>query len=143
MTRTVLDTNIVISSALGGALVLILEHWDEGKFTVIVTSDILREYIEVLNRPKFRLKQETIDRITRYLFQFSEFVVPEERIKFIEADPADDKFLEAAVAGKVDLIVSGDKHLLDLKNSVPSQLSLDVSFSIGSKSRMNEGKPSR
>jgi len=48
MKRTVLDTNIIISSALGGALVLILERWDQGKFTVIVTSDILREYLKFL-----------------------------------------------------------------------------------------------
>lgn len=121
MKRTVLDTNIIVSSALGGALVLILEKWDEGKFTVIVTSDILREYFEVFNRSKFKLKQETIDRITRYLYQFSEFVVPEERIEFVKSDRADDKFLEAAVAGQVDFIVSGDKHLLDLKEfrSIP------------------------
>ena len=117
MKRVVLDTNIVISSAL----VLILERWNDGKFTVIVTSDILSEYFEVLNRPKFKLKQETIDKIARYLYQFSEFVVPEERIKFVEADPKDDKFLEAAIAGKVDFIVSGDSHLLDLKEfqSIP------------------------
>lgn len=121
MKRTVLDTNIIISSALGGALVLILERWDKGEFTVIVTSDILREYFEVLNRPKFKLKQETIDKITRYIYQFSEFVVPEEKIKLIEADPADDKFLEAAIAGKVDFIVSGDDHLLELREfrSIP------------------------
>ena len=121
MKRTVLDTNIIISSALGGALVLILERWDKGEFTVIVTSDILREYFEVLNRPKFKLKQETIDKITRYIYQFSEFVIPEEKIKLIEADPADDKFLEAAIAGKVDFIVSGDTHLLELKEfrSIP------------------------
>jgi predicted nucleic acid-binding protein len=62
MKRAVLDTNIVISSALGGALVLVLEKWDQGKFTVIITSDILSEYFEVLNRPKFKLKQETIDK---------------------------------------------------------------------------------
>ena len=121
MKRTVLDTNVIISSALGGALVLILERWDKGEFTVIVTSDILREYFEVLNRPKFKLKQETIDKITRYIYQFSEFVIPEETIKLIEADPADDKFLEAAIAGKVDFIVSGDTHLLELKEfrSIP------------------------
>lgn len=121
MKRAVLDTNVIISGALGGALVLILERWDQGQFTVIVTSDILREYFEVLNRPKFKLKQETIDKITRYIYQFSEFVVPEERIKLIEADPADDKFLEAAIAGKVDFIVSGDMHLLELQEfrSIP------------------------
>ena len=127
MKRTVLDTNIIISSALGGALVLILERWDQGKFTVIVTSDILREYFEVLNRPKFKLKQETIDKITRYIYQFSEFVIPEERIQFIEADPADDKFLEAAIAGRADFIVSGDSHLLDSRNSARSQFSQGAS----------------
>ncbi|HMV97959.1 MAG TPA: putative toxin-antitoxin system toxin component, PIN family [Anaerolineales bacterium] len=121
MKRAVLDTNILISSALGGALVLVLEKWDAGVFSVVVTTDILSEYFEVLNRPKFGLKQETIDKITTYIYQFSEFVIPEEKIRFIEEDPKDDKFLEAAIAGNVDFIVSGDKHLLDLKEfrSVP------------------------
>lgn len=115
MKRIVLDTNIIVSSALGGALELILDKWADDAFTVIVTSDILTEYFEVLNRPKFRLKQATIDRIVRYCHQFAEFVAPEERIQFVEADPKDDKFLEAAVAGGAECIVSGDHHLLDLK----------------------------
>ena len=121
MKRVVLDTNIIISSALGGALVFVLEKWDEGKFTVIVTTDVVGEYFEVLNRPKFGLKQETIDRIIHYIYQFSEFVVSEEQIQFLEDDPKDDKFLEAAIAGKVDFIVSGDKHLLAIKEfrSIP------------------------
>ncbi len=105
MKRVILDTNIVISSVLGGALVLIFEHWDQGKFTVVVISDILSEYFDVINRPKFRLKQETIDKITRYLYQFSEYIVPEEHIQVVEADPKDDKFLEAAVAGKRDATI--------------------------------------
>lgn len=121
MKRVVLDTNIIISSVLGDALVLILEKWDEKKFTVVVTTDVISEYFEVLNRPKFNLKQETIDKITRYIYQFSEFVVPEEEIRFIEDDPKDDKFLEAAVSGKADFIVSGDSHLLAIKQfrSIP------------------------
>ena len=121
MKRVVLDTNIVISSVLGGALVLVLEKWGEKKFIVMVTTDVVSEYFEVLNRPKFNLKQETIDKITRYIYQFSEFVVPEEQIRFIEDDPKDDKFLEAAIAGNVDFIVSGDNHLLALKEfrSIP------------------------
>ena len=61
MKRVVLDTNIIISSALGGALVLILEKCDEGKFTVIVTTDVISEYFAALSRPKFGRKQETID----------------------------------------------------------------------------------
>ena len=111
MMRVVLDTNIIISSALGGALELILDKWAEDAFTVIITSDILVEYFEVLNRPKFRLKQATIDRIIRYSYQFAEFVIPEERIQFVEADPKDDKFLELAVNGKADFLVTGDHDL--------------------------------
>lgn len=45
---------------------------------------------------------------------FAEFVDPEEEIAAVEADPDDDKFLEAAVAGDVAYLVSGDGHLLDL-----------------------------
>ena len=121
MIRIVFDTNIIVSSALGGALELILDKWAEDAFTVLVTSDILAEYFEVLNRPKFRLKQATLDRIIRYSYQFAEFVVPEERIQFVEADSKDDKFLEAAIAGGADYIVSGDTHLLELKEfrSIP------------------------
>ena len=115
MKRVVLDTNILVSSALGGALVSILEKWDTGVFTVIVTTNIVDEYFEVLNRPKFELKQEAIDKIARYIYQFSEFVAPEEKFQSVQPDPKEDRFLEAAVAGNADLIVSGDKHLLDLK----------------------------
>ncbi|MFC6891009.1 PIN domain-containing protein [Halorubrum trueperi] len=51
--------------------------------------------------------------VTRY---FSEFVDPKEDVTAVEADPDDDKFLEAAVAGSVDYLVSGDGHLLDLES---------------------------
>ena len=114
MNRVVIDTNVLVSSALGGLLETILDKWAEGAFTLIVTSDILAEYLVVLQRPKFKLKQETLDRITRYLYQFAEFVHPLETITAIEADPTDNKFLEAAVTAQVDLVVSGDRHLLDL-----------------------------
>jgi predicted nucleic acid-binding protein len=45
---------------------------------------------------------------------FAEFVDPDEDVAAVEDDPDDDKFLEAAVAGNVDYLVSGDSHLLDL-----------------------------
>jgi putative PIN family toxin of toxin-antitoxin system len=115
MNRVVIDTNILVSSALGGALETILDKWADGAFTLIVTSDILAEYLMVLQRPKFKLKQETLDRITRYLYQFAEFVVPQESFQVIEADPTDNKFLGAAVAAQADAVVSGDRHLLDLQ----------------------------
>jgi hypothetical protein len=52
-----------------------------------VTSDILNEYFEVINRPIFHLKQGTVDSIIRYIYQYAEFVVPSETIPALEADP--------------------------------------------------------
>jgi len=50
MTQVVLDTNIFISAVLGGRLGVIIDEWKAGKFKLIVTDSIAREYLEVVNR---------------------------------------------------------------------------------------------
>jgi len=112
--RVVLDTNIFISAVLGGRLGIIIDEWKAGKFKLIITDAIAREYLEVINRPKFKIPQDEIIAASDYLLQIAEFVTPEEEILVIIADPTDNKFLEAAIAGKVDYIVSGDNHLLEI-----------------------------
>ncbi|GJQ35492.1 MAG: PIN domain-containing protein [Anaerolineaceae bacterium] len=114
MMRIVLDTNIFISSVLGGKLKIIVDEWKAGKFKLIVSEAIAREYLDVINRPKFNIPPIEIVTVTEFLLQAAEFVTPEEQIVVVVADPTDNKFLEAAIAGKVDYIVSGDRHLLEL-----------------------------
>lgn len=77
--------------------------------------------MDVLQRPKLRLKSRTISTIINRVYRKADFVAPEEKILVVLADPSDNKFLEAAIAGKTDYIVSGDKHLLELKKfqSIP------------------------
>ena len=43
MRRVVLDTNVLVSSALGGALEVILDKWVDEAFQVVITSEILNE----------------------------------------------------------------------------------------------------
>jgi len=119
--RVVLDTNIFISSVLGGALKVILDSWKAGKYTLVVSDAIVHEYLDVINRPRFKIAWQEVVSVTDYLLQLAEFVTPAEQVLVIVADPTDNKFLEAALAGQVDFIVSGDKHLLDLKefHSIP------------------------
>jgi putative PIN family toxin of toxin-antitoxin system len=112
--RVVLDTNVFVSGVLGGALAEVITRWQAGEFTVVVSDAIAREYLEVLRRPKFGLPAEVIDHIGAYLFQNADFVTPTEVLHVVPNDPKDDKFIEAAVAGEVDLVVSGDRHLLAL-----------------------------
>jgi putative PIN family toxin of toxin-antitoxin system len=114
--RVVLDTNIFISAVLGGKVGSIIDEWKAGKFTLVVTDEIAREYLDVINRPKFKIPEIEIVSVTDYLLRTAEFVTSEEKINVIVADVTDNKFLEAAVAGKVKYIVSGDKHLLELES---------------------------
>ena len=114
--RVVLDTNIFISAVLGGRLGIIIDEWKAGKFVLIVTVAIAREYLDVINRPKVKIPKGEIAAATDYLLQTAEFVTPEGEINIIAADLTDNKFLEAALAGKANLIISGDNHLLELKS---------------------------
>jgi putative PIN family toxin of toxin-antitoxin system len=89
--RVVLDTNIFISAVLGGRLGVIIDDWKVGKFKLIITDAIAQEYLEVINRPKFKIPQAEIIAVSDYLLQLGEFVTPEEEIHIIVADPTDDK----------------------------------------------------
>ncbi len=115
MMRVVIDTNVFVSSVLGGVAASVIDHWKAKRFQLVVTDEIVREYLEVLHRPKFALSADILDSIGGYLLHNADFVQPTERLSVVEADPKDDKFLEAAIAGSVPLIVSGDNHLLNLK----------------------------
>ena len=113
--RVVLDTNIFISMTLGGLVGKINDSWKSGKFTLVVSDEIVSEYLNVLQRPKFHLEAETVVAILGRIQRRADFVTPAIKIHWVEADPNDDKFLEAGLEGKADYIVSGDSHLLDLK----------------------------
>jgi len=115
MKRVILDTNVFVSAVLGGAIRPVLEYWQTGSYTLIVTNEILQEYLTVLRRPKFGLPSTVIESIVAYVFRKSEFVTPIEQFKVVDQDPDDNKFLDAAFVGEVDYLVSGDKHLLEIK----------------------------
>jgi putative PIN family toxin of toxin-antitoxin system len=105
----------MVSAYLGGGLETIIVAWTAGKFTLIVSNQVVSEYLEVLSRPRFKIAHDELDNFAALILSKAEFVLPEESIHAVEADPSDNKFIEAAVAGQADYIVSGDKHLLDLK----------------------------
>lgn len=113
--RVVIDTDVILSAVLGGMLKAILDHWQNERFILVVTDEIVREYLDVLQRSKFGLRGDVIDNIATFIFQFADFVVPSEHVQVVKSDPKDDKFLDAVIVGDVEYLVSGDKHLLNLK----------------------------
>jgi len=114
----VVDTNIVISALLfGGPPGELATLWRAGELDPIFSKEILNEYIKVLAYPKFSLSESEIDfLLKRELLPYFR-VVDTSKIQLkniITADPDDDKFIICALADECDLIISGDKHLLDL-----------------------------
>lgn len=112
--RIVLDTNVLVSMILGGVVAELVDDWDTERFHAVASAQIVEEYARVLARPKFGLARDLIEAILAYIQRKIEFVVPTEEIAVIREDPKDDMFLAAAIAGRVEYIVSGDPHLVAL-----------------------------
>jgi putative PIN family toxin of toxin-antitoxin system len=113
--RIVLDTNVLVSGIFwGGAPFRILEHWISGELDLLVAPDILDEYVRVINslgKKQPGLAAQWIDIITA-----CPLIIKKRVSLSLSRDPDDDKFLECAVAGMADCIVSGDDDLLTLKH---------------------------
>jgi putative PIN family toxin of toxin-antitoxin system len=115
--KAVLDTNVLISSVIStGVPHAVVVKGFEGEFDIVVSVETLTEFRRTLLKypERFHMDEEEVQQEVEMIRYFAEFVDPDESIQAVEDDPDDDKFLEAAVAGNVDYVVSGDSHLLDL-----------------------------
>ncbi|QSX00290.1 putative toxin-antitoxin system toxin component, PIN family [Haloterrigena alkaliphila] len=115
--RAVLDTNVLISSVIAtGTPHEVVVAGLDGEYQIVVSVATLTEFRDTLLKypDRFQMDAEAVQEEVETIRYFAEFVEPDEDITAVDADPDDDKFLEAAVAGDVEYLVSGDQHLLDL-----------------------------
>ena len=113
--RAVLDTNVLVSGLLGGTATDVIRKWRTGAFELVLSEEIMSEYEVVLNRPKFRLPVRVVQELLDHISKEAKWVVPASDIGANARDPSDNKFLEAAVVGQADWLVSGDTDLLDIE----------------------------
>lgn len=117
--RAVLDTNVLISGVIStGASHKVPVSGFRGEYRLLNSIDILDEFRDTLAKypGKFHLTLDAIQQEVTTVRYYATFVIPDEQIDEINADPSDNMVLEAAVAGAADYIVSGDPHLVDLDN---------------------------
>ncbi len=116
--RVVLDTNVLISALLfSGITAELVPLWQRGTITVLLSREILEEYLQVLAYPKFQLSEGEIkELIEEELLAFVQIIKPGMRVHVIKQDPSDNKFLECAVAGRAGAVISGDKVLLAIRH---------------------------
>lgn len=114
--RVVIDTNVFISGLFSTTSTPALAV-DKAitKAQVIATSETLRELIEKLLLPKFDryVSRERREALLQRVASVVEIIHVVQHVR-ASRDPKDDKFLEAAVNGRANVLVSGDGDLLDL-----------------------------
>ena len=114
--KVVLDTNIFVSGIHWiGASDKILKAWILSKFDLVCSLPIIEEIIRVLLSFKIPMDSDDILWWEDSIFEKSILVIPTKQVDIVKDDPDDNKFIEAALEGKAEFIVSQDKHLLKLK----------------------------
>jgi putative PIN family toxin of toxin-antitoxin system len=119
MLKAVIDTNVFISGLLKGSNSRqIIKLLQDSRFILVISPEILDELIGVISRPKFHnvITREAAEKLIEIIKTQALFVKSRQKFNIIKDDPEDDKFLEAAFEARADFIVSGDRHLLALKN---------------------------
>lgn len=121
MLRVVLDTNQFVSSVLvhHGLPAQVLDAWRQRVYLLVTSPAIIAEIRATLAYPRIRRKYPLTDEQVEQLVTLLEqdaLVVPgvADATGAIPDDPQDEMILACAIEGMADLIVSGDRHLLDL-----------------------------
>jgi len=121
MLKVVLDTNVFVSSLLvkAGLPAQILDAWRERRYLLIVSPAIIAEIRATLDYPRIRRKyaitDEDVEQLVTLLERDALLVLGDaDAAGAIPEDPTDEMVLACAVDAHADVIVSGDRHLLDL-----------------------------
>jgi putative PIN family toxin of toxin-antitoxin system len=114
--RVVFDTATVVSALLfaGGRLVWLRQHWSDGSCVPLISGTTAAELTRVLAYPKFRLSSDDrLELLSEYI-PFCKSVEVKRRCPAICRDSNDQPFLDLAHSGRAEVLITGDRDLLEL-----------------------------
>jgi putative PIN family toxin of toxin-antitoxin system len=117
----VLDTNVIISALISpaGPPAEIFRLWEQDRFFVASSPPLIAELEKTLAYPKIQKllaqSRSKVPPLLRRLQSNSVTVEPEISLDLIPDHPTDNRILECAVAAEAQFIITGDKHLLSVK----------------------------
>jgi len=113
--KVVIDTNLFISSFFGGKPKILIDKMIEHSFDFLISQRTFDELSNILSRKKFNfINKEEKQVIISYINHYAIHVEVKSKLDVCR-DPHDNMFLELAVDGAADYIISGDADLLSLK----------------------------
>ncbi len=114
--RVILDTNLWISFLLTTGFVKLDSIFENPNIKLVFSKELLEEFIEVSQRPKFR-KYFSLTDLQDLLFSIKEqaLFVPVKSTVTVCRDPKDNFLLALAKDSKATHLITGDKDLLELK----------------------------
>jgi len=119
--RVVFDTNTVVSALLfkHGQLSWLRDHWRGDDVIALVSRPTVDELIRVLTYPKFDLDKEEIEALLADYLPFTEAIVASPRSPSPKCTDIDDQmFVDLAIQGRADVLVTGDRALLAMEIGV-------------------------
>jgi putative PIN family toxin of toxin-antitoxin system len=119
MIRAVLDANVLVSGIVTeGVPRNVLRAWRAGHFHLVASLATLNEISRVLRYPKIarrhRWSEAEIHAFMEGLEALAILTPGRLHLNVVAADPSDNRYLECAIEGEADYLVTGDRHLLDL-----------------------------
>jgi len=113
--RVVLDSNIIlVSIARKSKYRLIFDSLLNGRFQLIVSNEILTEYVEIIERKTNAMVAHNIAESITNLPNVEKIEISY-KWNLLSVDPDDNKFVDCAIAGRVKYVVTNDKHFNILK----------------------------
>jgi len=113
--KAVFDTNIFVSALAipGGQAERAIDLIIDARVNLCISKEIVHEVLGVLAQ-KFSKGPEELARTAVFLSELAELVVPRKKLAVLDDEP-DNRILECAVTGHADIIVTGDRAMLDLR----------------------------
>lgn len=132
--KVIIDTNVWISFLIGKKLHSIIDHISNGEITIIISSELIQEILDVTSRPKLKkyFPQNKVFELINLLETIGELV--EIKPTHLECiDPKDNFLLDMIEYSNADFLVTGDKELLKLNPFLNAKILLPQQFEINIK----------
>lgn len=124
--KIVLDTNVLLSGLMApeGAPGRIVKAWFDARFDVVMSVEQLGEIARTLGYPKIRRRlawdEQRIEQFIRQLYIRAEVIESHASVE-VPRDAKDAPILATLISSGADVLVSGDRDLLELRGEYSIQ----------------------